>query len=116
MTALVASAVKRRGLIEGAVSIFVPHTTAAVTINEGDDRAVMDDVEHALARMVPDREDYRHAEGNSPAHVRSVLVSPSVVVPVAAGKLALGTWQAIFFCEFDGPRERQIQLTYLSAG
>lgn len=107
ITDLVGEAISVLGLTEGAVLLFCPHTTAALTVNEAADPDVRADVGAALARLVPEIP-FRHAEGNSPAHVRSALLGPSLVLPVAAGKLALGTWQGIYFCEFDGPRERRI--------
>lgn len=88
--------------------IYVPHTTAAVTINENADPNVATDINSVLTRLVPARADYRHEEGNSDAHAKAVLVGSSVTVPVEAGAPALGRWQGIFLCEFDGPRERQI--------
>jgi secondary thiamine-phosphate synthase enzyme len=115
VTPLVAEAIQRRGFREGAVCLFVPHTTAAITVNEGDDPEVMGDVRRTLERLVPERGDYRHAEGNSDAHIDTVLVGPSVVIPVSGGALVLGRWQSIFLCEFDGPRERRIHLTFLRA-
>ena len=91
--------------------VFVPHTTAGVTINENADPDVMADVGNALERMVPWRAGYRHSEGNSAAHVKAGLVGSSVLVPVDGGRLALGTWQAVYFCEFDGPRTRRVWVT-----
>lgn len=90
-----------------AVLLFCPHTTAALTINEGFDPAVAHDVQRALEAQVP-RIPFRHAEGNSPAHLLASLVGSSVVVPVEAKRLQLGRWQRIFFCEFDGPRHREV--------
>lgn len=90
-----------------AALVYCPHTTAAVTVNEGFDPAVAADVDGALSALVP-RLDFRHAEGNSPAHLLATLVGPSVVLPVRAGQLALGRWQRVFFCEFDGPRSREL--------
>jgi secondary thiamine-phosphate synthase enzyme len=88
--------------------VFVPHTTAAVTINENADPDVKADILMALRKAVPAALPYEHAEGNSPAHAKSSLVGSSVTVIVAGGKLQLGTWQGICFCEFDGPRARQV--------
>src|SRR5262245_60313820 len=88
----------------GILQIYVPHTTAGICINEGYDPDVVFDVAHVLQRLVPETGGYRHAEGNSDAHVKAILVGSSVTVPVQAGKLALGRWQEVFFCEFDGPR------------
>ena len=88
--------------------IYVPHTTAGVTINENADPSVKKDLLMALRHAVPDSLPYTHAEGNSPAHVKASLVGSSTVVLVSDGKLLLGTWQGIFFCEFDGPRQRTV--------
>jgi secondary thiamine-phosphate synthase enzyme len=99
-----------------AVLVYVPHTTAGVTIQEHADPAVARDLEAALERMVRDDWGWQHVEAgeeNAPSHVRASLMSPQVLVPVDGGKLALGTWQGIFFCEFDGPRERKVLVTPL---
>ena len=100
-----------------AAVVWVPHTTAGVTINEHADPAVARDFEAALERMVGDDWGWQHIEDgeeNAPSHVRAALAGPQVLVPVENGKLALGTWQGIFFCEFDGPRERTVYVTTLS--
>src|SRR5437764_70899 len=98
-----------------AALVYVPHTTAAVTINEGADPAVARDLESALEKVVDDDWEWKHVEDpdgpNAPSHIRSSLISPQVLVPLDEGKLALGTWQGIFFCEFDGPRERKVYVT-----
>ena len=91
----------------GLCQVFVPHTTAGVTINENADPDVVADMLAALNQMVPSLP-YRHCEGNSPAHVKSSLVGSSLTVPIAKGRLCLGTWQGIYFCEFDGPRTRSV--------
>jgi secondary thiamine-phosphate synthase enzyme len=99
-----------------AVLVFVPHTTAGVTINEHADPAVARDFERALERIVGDDWGWQHVEAgeeNAPSHIRSALMSPQVVVPLVNGRLALGTWQGIFFCEFDGPRSRKVVVTPL---
>jgi secondary thiamine-phosphate synthase enzyme len=99
-----------------AVLVFVPHTTAGVTINEHADPAVARDFERALERIVGDDWGWQHIEAgeeNAPSHIRSALMSPQVVVPLVNGRLALGTWQGIFFCEFDGPRTRKVLVTLL---
>jgi secondary thiamine-phosphate synthase enzyme len=102
---------------EGAAAlIFVPHTTAGVTINEHADPAVARDFERALERLVGDDWGWQHVEAgeeNAPSHIRSALMSPQVVVPLDGGQLALGTWQGIFFCEFDGPRSRKVFVSAL---
>ena len=104
----------------GAVAalVYVPHTTAGVTINEGADPAVAQDLEAALEKVVDDRWDWKHVEDpdgpNAPSHIRASLMSPQILVPLSDGELALGTYQGIFFCEFDGPRERKVYVTALS--
>lgn len=107
ITGPVADALPALGVTEGAVLLFCTHTTAALTVNEAADPDVRTDVGAALSALVP-RLPFRHPEGNSPAHVRSALLGPSLVLPVVAGNLELGTWQAVYFCEFDGPREREV--------
>ena len=100
-----------------AALVFVPHTTAGVTIQEHADPAVARDLEAALERIVGDDWGWQHIEDgeeNAPSHVRAALAGPQVVIPLAGGKLALGTWQGIFFCEFDGPRQRTVYVTPLS--
>jgi secondary thiamine-phosphate synthase enzyme len=100
-----------------AALVFVPHTTAGLTINEHADPAVARDFEAALERMVGDDWGWEHVEAgeeNAPSHIRASLMGPQVVVPVEEGRLALGTWQGIFFCEFDGPRSRKVYVTPLS--
>ena len=99
-----------------AALVFVPHTTAGVTVNEHADPAVARDLERAAERLVGDGWGWEHVEAgeeNAPSHVRAVLVGPQVLVPLRDGELALGTWQGIFFCEFDGPRERRVYVTAL---
>jgi secondary thiamine-phosphate synthase enzyme len=101
-----------------AALVYVPHTTAAITINEGADPAVAQDLESALEKVVDDGWDWKHVEDpdgpNAPSHIRASLISPHILVPLADGELALGQWQGIFFCEFDGPRERKVYVTPLS--
>jgi len=96
------------GIRDGVVTVFVPHTTAGVTINENADPDVTADMDAALERAVPWSAGYRHGEGNSAAHVKASMMGSSVRVPVEGGRLRLGTWQAIYFCEFDGPRTRTV--------
>lgn len=108
VTARVEDAVRAGGVREGLCYLYVPHTTAAVTINEAADPSVARDVLALLRKLVPLQGDYTHAEGNSDAHAKSVLVGASKVVPVSEGRLMLGTWQGVFFCEFDGPRRRRM--------
>ena len=112
ITAQVAAAVRAAGVADGHVTVYVPHTTAGVTINENADPDVPRDVLAALDAAVPWQQGfYRHTEGNSAAHVKSSLVGCSAVVPIAGGRMTLGTWQAVFFCEFDGPRSRHALIT-----
>ncbi len=99
--------VKGLGIKEGMASIFIPHTTAAVTINENADPDVVRDLIAGLERLVPLKGDYLHGEGNSDAHIKASLMGSSVSVFISGGRLMLGTWQGIFFCEFDGPRKRK---------
>jgi secondary thiamine-phosphate synthase enzyme len=97
----------------GICTIAVMHTTAGVFVNENADPDVLRDVLSALRRAVPDDADYRHAEGNAPAHIRTMLTGASTTIPIADGELALGTWQGIFLAEFDGPRERKLLVTVI---
>jgi len=110
ITERVAEAVARSGVADGTCNVFVPHTTAGVTINEGADPNVASDIASLLAELVPKEAVFEHAEGNSDAHIKTVLVGPSCVAPVRGGKLGLGTWQAIFLCEWDGPRTRRVEV------
>ncbi len=114
ITREVAEAVASAGLERGAALVYIPHTTAGVTINENADPDVCSDMEGALDQLVPWDGPYRHGEGNSAAHVKSTLVGSSVTVPVEGGRLILGTWQGIYFCEFDGPRTRRVQVQPLA--
>lgn len=112
ITSKVSRAVKDAGIREGAVTVYVPHTTAGVTINENADPSVVHDIIAALDAAVPWRQSfYRHAEGNSAAHVKSSLVGCHTTVPVRDGSMMLGTWQGVYFCEFDGPRTRHVIVT-----
>ena len=115
ITSRVQEAVRTLGVENGAVLLFCPHTTAALTVNEAADPDVREDVNRALAALVP-KIPFQHGEGNSPAHFRSALMGPSLVLPVEGGRLALGTWQGIYFCEFDGPRTRSVWVYPLAAG
>ncbi|MFO7821803.1 MAG: secondary thiamine-phosphate synthase enzyme YjbQ [Lentisphaeria bacterium] len=103
------------GGFSGGCLIFCQHTTAGLTINENADPDVVSDLQKELERLVPwDNARFRHMEGNSAAHMKSSLMGPSLTVPVEAGKLILGTWQSIYFCEFDGPRQRKVSLQFLA--
>ena len=113
VTREVAAAVAKSGVKEGLCTVFVLHTTAAATINENADPDVARDVVAFLSEHIPRHWRFRHVEGNSDAHVKASLVGPSVQIPVTGGRLALGTWQAVYFAEFDGPRTRQCHVTVL---
>jgi secondary thiamine-phosphate synthase enzyme len=108
VTSRVRRAVAASGIREGICVVFVPHTTAAVTVNENADPDVPRDVRLQLDAVSPDRRDFRHAEGNSAAHAKTSLVGPTVTLVVSGGDLVLGTWQAVWFTEFDGPRLRKV--------
>lgn len=115
ITATVAETVRSSGIQSGICYLFVPHTTAGITINEHADPSVVDDIEAQLETMVPQHRNYRHLEGNAPAHIKASLVGNSLAVPVDGGRLVLGTWQGIFFCEFDGPRQRNLLINIIPA-
>ncbi|MGB9886716.1 MAG: secondary thiamine-phosphate synthase enzyme YjbQ [Moorellales bacterium] len=106
VTRLVSEAVRRAGVRDGVCYLYIPHTTAGITVNENADLDVKQDLLSTLSRLVPRNGPYEHREGNADAHVKSLLVGHSALIPVQDGRLALGTWQGIFFCEFDGPRRR----------
>jgi secondary thiamine-phosphate synthase enzyme len=107
--------VREKGWQEGLLVLWCPHTTGAVTVNENADPSVIRDILVNTAKLVPESGDYRHAEGNSDAHIKSSLVGPSLTCLVSEGKIQLGTWQGLFFCEFDGPRSRKLWIRFLSA-
>lgn len=110
ITEKIAHEVSRSGVHEGVCHLYVSHTTAGVIINEHDDPDVARDIETALDEMVPRDDGYRHAEGNSDSHIKAAIVGTSETVFIENGRLALGRWQGIFFCEFDGPRRREIHV------
>jgi secondary thiamine-phosphate synthase enzyme len=112
ITSKVEEELNKSGLTDGICVLFVPHTTAGITINEGADPSVVADIQAMLDRLVPWEGSYRHLEGNSAAHIKSSLVGNSVIVLVESGRLKLGTWQGIFFCEFDGPRSRKVHMKF----
>jgi secondary thiamine-phosphate synthase enzyme len=107
--------VAESGVRSGVCYVYVPHTTAAVTINENTDPNVGRDILKELNKIIPFDDDYGHGEGNSAAHIKSTIVGMSKSVFVEEGRLALGTWQAIFFCEFDGPRDRRVMIKVVKA-
>lgn len=108
ITARIRQIVRESGIEEGLCVVYCPHTTAAITINENADPDVVRDLKLALADIFPDRRDFRHAEGNSAAHLKSSAIGASETIPVTGGAMALGTWQGIYFCEFYGPRHRKV--------
>ncbi len=114
VTGQVQRAVAQAGLTEGAVLVFVPHTTAGVTINENADPSVVRDILDGLRRIAPRDAGWHHLEGNSDGHIKASLMGSSVLVPIENGRLKLGTWQAVYFCEFDGPRTRRVVVTALA--
>lgn len=115
ITELVGKAVTEEGVREGLCVVFVPHTTAAVTVQEHADPAVREDILMELGKFVPQVDKYKHAEGNSAAHIKAALMGASVSIPVSAGRLALGQWQGVFLCEFDGPRQRDVNVQVIAA-
>ena len=113
ITSQVQEAITAKGFQNGICMLYVPHTTAGITINESADPSVRKDILMVLNQVVPWKADYRHMEGNSPAHVKSSLMGASQLVAVENGQMVLGTWQGIFFCEFDGPRTRKLLLKFM---
>ncbi|MFN3471451.1 MAG: secondary thiamine-phosphate synthase enzyme YjbQ [Aquificaceae bacterium] len=108
ITSQVREIVKGSGVKSGLCVVYTPHTTACVFINEGADPDVIKDIAYAVERLIPWRDNYAHSEGNSAAHIRSAIIGNSRVIPIEDGDLALGTWEAIFLADFDGPRERKV--------
>lgn len=108
ITREVQSSVSNLGLKSGVITVFVPHTTAGITINENADPDVTSDIAEALDKAVPWQAGYRHSEGNAAAHVKASIMGSAVHIIVEDGRLQLGTWQAVYFCEFDGPRSRNV--------
>jgi len=110
ITSQVSNMLRSHDIQDGFCFLYVPHTTAAVTINESADPSVKSDILMVLNQIIPWKAPYRHMEGNSPAHIKSTLVGASETIAVENGQLVLGTWQGIFFCEFDGPRTRKLHV------
>ncbi len=110
ITSEIQNLVRSSSIKEGFCMLYVPHTTAAVTINESADPSVKSDILMILNKIIPWEAEYRHLEGNSPAHIKSTIVGASELVAIENEKLVLGTWQGIFFCEFDGPRNRKVNV------
>ena len=106
--------IKEAGILSGIGYVYVPHTTAAVTINEGADPSVLRDIQNALTRLIPQEMNYSHREGNADAHIKSSIIGTSQLVIIDDGRLVLGTWQAVYFCEFDGPRHRRVTLKLIA--
>jgi len=115
ITSDVRQVVAASGCESGLCHVYVPHTTAGLTVNEGADPDVTRDILDQLEKLAPQGGRYRHAEGNSDAHIRSALLGISQLLPVSGGNLALGTWQSVFFCEFDGPRRRRVFVSVTAA-
>lgn len=115
VTPLVAEAVQTSQIQNGLCMLYVPHTTAGITINESADPHVQQDILKVLNQIVPWKADYKHMEGNSPAHAKSSLMGASELLVIENGKLVLGTWQGIFFCEFDGPRSRKLLINFFDS-
>jgi len=113
ITSNVREAVAKSGVKDGTAIVYVPHTTAGVTINEAADPSVVEDILTTLSQLVPVRASYKHLEGNSDAHIKASLMGSSVHLILAGGSLSLGTWQGVFFCEFDGPRTRRVHVKVL---
>jgi len=110
ITSKIQDMVVSAGIGQGLCMLYVPHTTAAITINESADPSVKEDILMILNDIIPWKAGYRHLEGNSPAHIKSTLVGPSEIIAIESDQLVLGTWQGIFFCEFDGPRTRKVHV------
>ena len=110
ITSKINEVVQSAGMRQGLCMLYVPHTTAAIAINESADPSVKNDIIMILNKVIPWDADYRHFEGNSPAHIKSTIVGPSELIAVENDRLVLGTWQGIFFCEFDGPRTRKVHI------
>ncbi len=113
ITSLLEREVSVKNIDSAVLLIFVPHTTAAVTINENYDPAVTGDIISSMQRLIPENFDYKHSEGNSSAHIKSTVFGNELLIPVSEKKLMLGRWQAVFFCEFDGPRNRKIYTEFI---
>lgn len=107
--------VREAGVADGICHVFVPHTTAAVTINENADPDVVQDILISLEKLIPSHDPYRHIEGNAAAHIKATLLGPSEVIFIEKGDFVFGMWQSVFFCEFDGPRSRQVLVNVLPA-
>ncbi len=116
ITSEVQGVVVSSGIEDGLCHVFVPHTTAGITLNEHADPSVVADISEQLSQMVPQHGNYRHLEGNAPAHITASLVGSSQTLLIERGRLVLGTWQGLFFCEFDGPRQRTVLVRVAADG
>ena len=114
ITSEIQQVIDEAGIKDGICCLYVPHTTAGITINEGADPSVVSDIQRTLSKLIPNNLNYSHMEGNSDAHIKSTVVGASKTVIIDDGKLLLGTWQSIFFCEFDGPRHRRVLVKLMS--
>ncbi len=114
ITSDIQAVIDESGIKNGVCYVYVPHTTAGVTINEGADPSVARDIQNTLSKLVPHSGHYLHTEGNSDAHIKSTIAGSSQVIVIDEGKLLLGTWQSVFFCEFDGPRHRRVTVKIMS--
>jgi secondary thiamine-phosphate synthase enzyme len=110
ITNLINKEIKKRNIQDGIAVVFVPHTTAGVTINENTDPDVVEDILSSLNRVFPVRGNYRHYEGNSHAHIKASIMGSSCTIIIEDGRMKLGTWQGVYFCEFDGPRDRKVYI------
>ena len=115
ITSEIRKSIRTAGLTAGICVVYIPHTTAGVIVNEAADPSVVRDIATSLDKMVPFQDNYTHGEGNSAAHIKSSLVGVSCQIPIADGDLALGTWQGVFFCEFDGPRQRSVHVSLINS-
>jgi secondary thiamine-phosphate synthase enzyme len=114
VTSLIEAAIRESGIEEGLCHVFTPHTTAAILINENDDRSLQKDFEEYLSRLAPRDSEYHHNDGNCDAHLKAATLGCSKTLMVEKGKLVLGRWQGVFYCEFDGPRRREVRLKMVS--
>jgi len=114
ITSRVREALDKSGVTDGVAIVFVPHTTAGVTINENADPDVLTDMVRGMGDMVPENSAFRHSEGNSTAHIKSTVTGPSLTLIVTQGRLLLGTWQGVYFCEYDGPRNRRFHVKVMA--
>ncbi len=115
LTPKIQEIIRGNSIKTGVIHIYIPHTTAAVTINENYDPSVIQDILSTLEKLIPERGGYSHLEGNAHAHIKASIIGSSRFIPIENGRLQVGTWQGIFFCEFDGPRSREVWISFLPA-